>query len=159
MDGVSKALVVLHGLGMVACAAVLGGLLAVGNARLSQLEQNTGTMASHTREMASSTRVHYEPTTFNVSLSDRSKTYTPGYGIPACTKNVRQSVNGDNRSVWELMAEGYYVMNTATHSQTGNQTDESTGRSKSESEVGYKACDTTGLLYILRKDLGEPTPR
>ena len=39
--------------------------------------------------------------------------------------------------------------------QTGNQTNETTGRAKPEAEVGYKSCDTTGLLYILRKDLGE----
>ena len=158
MDSVSKKIVVAHGGVMVLCTLVIGLLMAQGNARLQAVEDNTRSMAGDTREMASATRVHYEPTTFQIAVADLSNQYAPGRGIPACADHVREYVNGDDKRLVELVGEGYYVMNTTTHSQTGNQTNRDTGRLKPESETGYKTCSTTGLLYVLRKDLSEAAP-
>ena len=155
MDSVSKKVVVAHGGVMVVCTLLLALLMAQGNARLQAVEDHTRSMAGDTREMASSTRIHYEPSTFQLDMSDQRKKYEEGHGIPACAEFVRAHVNGDGRGLRELVQQGYYVMNTTTHTQTGNQTNFDTGRLKPESETGYKSCHTTGLLYVLRKDLGE----
>jgi hypothetical protein len=121
--------------------------------QLSKMNTSLNSIDTSAEELASTTRVQYEPTTFTIKVSRESDTYKPGKGIPACIDYVRQKLNGDEQSLAKLMEDGYYVVNVTTHSQTGNQTDKETGAFKSESETGYRSCGTTGLLYILRKDL------
>jgi hypothetical protein len=122
--------------------------------QLWSVNRSLRSIGTSTEELASTTRVHYEPTTFVVNVTRTSDTYKPGKGIPACSEYVRQIVNGDSQSFDDLRADGYYVVSVTTHSQTGNQTNVTTGRRKPEKETGYEACNTTGLLYILRRDLG-----
>ena len=88
-----------------------------------------------------------------MNVSDSSLTYADGHGVPACAEHVRLVTNGDEMTLEDLVVQGYYVINTTTHSQTGNQHNYETGRIKSESETDYISCDTTGILYILRKDV------
>ena len=152
---------------VVVCTTVVVAMLAVTNKRLAEVTAATTRVANDTMELASATRVHYEPQTFNINMRDQSLKYKDGHGIPACDANVREFVNGDQKQLHDLAREGWYVLSVSTHEVTGNQTNFETGRLKSESETGYRTCSTQGLLYILRRDLGplaaeeassEPTP-
>ncbi len=154
MDRSSQMAVGVMAFVLVVCTGVLATMLTTTNKRLAEVAVSIASVAGDTEELASATRVHYEPQTFVVDMTTRSKIYEEGHGIPACRQQVMRYVNGDTIGLYDLFLEGWYVLSVSTHEVTGNQNNQATGRLKPESETGYKTCDTQGLLYILRKDLG-----